>query len=65
MTKRPAGALSPTNRPVGAMSKTKRQSIGSELGAKRQKKTKKTKKNKKKAKKLIDNKLILVYNEYA
>lgn len=43
MTKRPVGALSPTNRPVGAMSKTKRQFIGSELGAKRQKNKKKIK----------------------
>lgn len=38
MMRRPAGASNPTNRPVGAMSKTKRQFIGSELGAERQKK---------------------------
>ena len=43
------------------MSKTKRQFIGSEVGAERQK-NKKNKKNQKKAKKAIDKNLVRMYN---
>lgn len=44
------------------MSKTKRQFIGSELGAERQKSNKKIKIIQKKAKKAIDKNLVRMYN---